>query len=97
MKVRQHQTTFTTFMGSISATELLAFVRQTLEIPDNAVVRLWANDGSEDTDVSDEDPLRFTISLRAESAPSAGESTIPMRAVVNVTPAAPEEPAAPLG
>lgn len=65
--------------GEISATELAAFLRQTLEIPEGAEITF----SNMNPDVTDAEPLRFTAEW---SGTKNAEQTVPARVVVSVKP-----------
>jgi phenylalanyl-tRNA synthetase beta subunit len=76
--------------GSISATELAAFLRQTLEIPEGARITFTfrvpggGDYSNMDLEVTDAEPLQFTAEW---SGNKSAEQTVPARAVVAVKPA----------
>lgn len=90
MKVSGQSTTRQTLRGSISERELLAFVKQTIEVPANANIFFFVRGpGGNDTGVDEEEPLRFTVSWE-ESAPPRPERDIPTRAIMTVAADRPE-------
>lgn len=68
-----------TLEGSISATELAAFLRQTFEIPEGATIRFEAI--KTDYAVTDEHPLQFSAEWAGKPA---SEQTVPARVVASV-------------
>lgn len=68
MKIKAKTTTTTTIEGTIHKHELLAFVRQTLGIPDGATVDFFT--ASVDTTyVDDGKPLLFTATWNVDNRP----------------------------
>lgn len=90
MKVSGQSATRQTLRGSISERELLAFLRQTIEVPANATIFFFVRGpGGNDTGVDEEEPLRFTASWEESTAPRP-EREIPMRAITTVPADRPE-------
>lgn len=83
MKVSGQVTTRQTLRGSIGEQELLAFVRQTLEIPQNANVRFFVRGYGSEVDIDIESPIEFTVSWEQTTEPTP-ERVVAMRAVTPV-------------
>lgn len=97
MKVSSQLVQTQTLRGTIGESELLAALRQTFEIPENATPYFYVQGrAGEEFPIGEEDPLRFTISWRLEQAPSP-ERVVPMRVVVPTTAPTGESKVAPPG
>lgn len=84
MKISGQTKTQQTLRGSISERELLAFVQQSVEIPEKASIFFYVRGaGGGEHGIDEDEPLRFTVSWDETTAPSP-ERTIPMRAVTTV-------------
>lgn len=85
-----------TLDGSISATELAAFLRQTFEIPEGATFTFTfsvpggGDYSNMDLEVTDREPLRFSAEWAGKPA---SEQTVPARVVTSVK--LPPEPVKP--
>lgn len=83
MKVTSQVTRRARITGTIFPEELLAFVRQTLEIPAEAEIHFLACDDESSACVTSAHPLSFTA-VWEEQAPATPERALPMRAVTPV-------------
>lgn len=67
--------------GSITATELAAFVRQTLEIPEGAKIKFARETADDEWEVTDDQPLAFSVEWTGKET---AEQTVPTRAYTTV-------------
>ena len=66
MKLQGKSVRVTTVSGELSEAELLAYVRQTLAIPDGVAVRFWVGDSPHDADITLGEPVRFSLTLEVD-------------------------------
>ncbi len=68
MKVTAKNVLTTTISGEISEAELLAYFKQTVQVPDGMHVRFFVGDPPHDVDINIGEPIRFTFTFSREVA-----------------------------
>jgi hypothetical protein len=66
MKLSGRTTRTTVIEGELDVVELSAYVRQTLNIPEDVKLRFYAGEPPHDTDLNAGVPLRFNLVLQTE-------------------------------